>query len=187
MGQVVVIEFVTLDGVIDDPDGRGGTAWGGWAFRHGPEAVSGDKFKLGAVLDDGVLVLGRVTWDLFCGIWPDRDDEFSRRMNAVRKLVVSRSLDDTAAGENSDVLRGDLVEEISTLKETGDVVITGSIGVVSALRDHDLIDQYRLLVFPDVVGQGRRLFEPGHPVGLSLESAETVDQAVRLVYNRHSA
>jgi dihydrofolate reductase len=188
MSQVIVIEFVSLDGVIQDPDGSGGAPWGGWAFRHGPEAVAGDKFKLGDVLDTGVMLLGRVTWQLFSRIWPSRDDEFSRKMNAIPKLVASQSLDDVEAWGNSTLLDGDLVEEVSKLRQTRDVVVAGSASVVDALRAHDLIDQYRLLVFPTVLGQGRRLFDqPGQPVGLALVAAESVGQAVRLVYDREPA
>src|SRR3954454_221030 len=105
MSQLIVIEFVTLDGVMEDPDGSGGSEWGGWAFRHGPEAVAGDKFGLGEVLDTGAMLLGRVTWELFARIWPSRDDEFSRKMNAIPKLVVSRSLDHAEGWSNSTLLR----------------------------------------------------------------------------------
>jgi dihydrofolate reductase len=188
MSQVIVIEFVSLDGVIQDPDGSGGAPWGGWAFRHGPEAVAGDKFKLGEVLDTGVMVLGRVTWQLFSRIWPSRDDEFSQKMNAIPKLVASRSLDHVKEWGNSTLLEGDLVAEVSNLKQAQDVVVAGSASIVDALRAHDLIDQYRLLVFPTVLGQGRRLFDqPGQRFGLDLAAAETVGQAVRLVYNREPA
>ncbi|TMR89969.1 dihydrofolate reductase family protein, partial [Nonomuraea basaltis] len=161
---------------------------GGWAFRYGPEAVAGDKFELGEVLDTGAMLLGRVTWQLFSGIWPSRDDEFSRKMNAIPKLVASRSLDHVDGWRNSTLLQGDLVEEVSKRKQSQDVVVAGSAGIVDALRAYDLIDQYRLLVFPIVLGQGRRLFgRPGQPIGLNLVAAEPVGQAVRLVYDRNAA
>lgn len=89
--SVIVIEFITLDGVVSDPDGSGRTPAGGWAFRHGPETVAGDKFRLGSVLDNRVMLLGRTTWQLFSQLWPGRDDPFSARMNAVPKLVATRS------------------------------------------------------------------------------------------------
>ena len=92
MSRVIVIEFVSLDGVMQDPDGSEGSRQGGWAFRYGPEAVAGDKFNMGEVLDTGTLLLGRRTWHLFSKIWPGRDDEFSAKMNAMPKLVASRSL-----------------------------------------------------------------------------------------------
>ncbi len=180
MGKIIVMEFVSLDGVMEDPDGSGGTPWGGWAFRHGPEAVAGDKFKLGPILDTGVMLLGRSTWQLFAKIWPGRDDEFSRKMNAIPKVVASRSLDRVDDWANSTLLQGDLAEEVTKLRETRDVVITGSASVVDELRKHGLIDEYRLMVFPTVLGQGRRLFD--EPVELDLVSAETSGQGVRLVY-----
>jgi dihydrofolate reductase len=185
MGQLIVIEFVSLDGVVEDPDGAEGTPWGGWAFRYGPEAVAGDKFTLGEILDTGVMLLGRGTWQRFSRIWPTRDDEFSTKMNAIPKLVASRTLDSVEGWSNSALLRGDLLEEVAERKKRQDIVVAGSTTVVDALRAHDLIDQYRLLVFPTVLGQGRRLFgRPGRPAGLSLESAERVGQAVRLIYLR---
>ena len=93
MSRVIVIEFLSLDGVMHDPDGSDGSPQGGWAFRYGQEAVAGDKFGLGEVLDTGAMLLGRRTWELFAKIWPGRDDPFSAKMNAMPKLVVSRSLE----------------------------------------------------------------------------------------------
>ena len=91
MSRVIVIEFVSLDGVTQDPDGSDGTRQGGWAFRFGPEAVAGDKFHLGEVLDTGVMLLGRRTWELFAKIWPDRDNDFAAKMNAIPHHVAGRS------------------------------------------------------------------------------------------------
>src|SRR5258707_6277621 len=106
--SVIVIQFITLDGIVSDPDGSGGTPAGGWAFRHGPATVAGDKFRLGATLDEGVMLLGRATWEQFARIWPTRSDEFSLRMNAVPKLVASRTAPDVSAWANSTLLDGDL-------------------------------------------------------------------------------
>jgi hypothetical protein len=92
MGRVIVIEFVSIDGVMEDPDGRGGFDRGGWAFRYGPEAVAGDKFKLGELFDTGALLFGRQTWQQFSRLRPSRDDAFSTKMNTVPKLVASRTL-----------------------------------------------------------------------------------------------
>jgi len=178
MGKVIVIQFVSLDGVVEDPDGSGGTPWGGWAFRHGPAAVAGDKFALGEVLDNGVMLLGRTTWELFAKIWPGRDDEFARRMNAVPKLVASRSRTEVDDWANSSLLVGDLREEVAKLER--DIVVAGSVRVVDQLAD--LVDEYRLLVFPSVLGQGRRLFE--RPASLDLVSAERTGHTVRLCYGR---
>lgn len=179
--SVIVIEFTTLDGVITDPDGSGGTPDGGWAFRHGPEAVSGDKFRLGATLDDGVLLLGRTTWQLFSRLWPGRDDPFSARMNVAPKLVASRTLTDVSAWQNSQLISGDVLEAVK--HEERDVVITGSVGLVHALAAAGLVDEYRLLTFPDVLGRGDRLFPDGAPSArLECVSAERVGAAILSCY-----
>ena len=109
---VIVIEFITLDGIVSDPDGSDGTPAGGWAFRHGPGTVAGDKFRLGSTLDDGVMLLGRRTWQLFSRLWPPRDDPFSARMNAVPKLVATRTLTDTSPWANSRVIDEDLIDAV---------------------------------------------------------------------------
>ncbi|GAA4602585.1 dihydrofolate reductase family protein [Actinoallomurus liliacearum] len=180
---VIVIEFITLDGIVSDPDGSAGTPAGGWAFRHGPETVAGDKFRLGGTLDEGVMVLGRSTWQLFSRLWPGRDDPFSTRMNAVPKLVASRSLTDTSAWANSTVIDGDLVNAVK--REQRDVIITGSLSVVHALMAEDLIDEYRLLTFPTVLRTGERLFPAGgSPAFLECLSAEPAGAAVLTRYGR---
>jgi dihydrofolate reductase len=189
MGRVMFIGFVTLDGVVQDPDGEDGSERGGWAFRYGPEAVAGDKFEVGEIMGTGTLLLGRVTWEKFSELWPTRDDEFSTRMNRMSKLVASRSLESVDAWENSELLEGDLVPEVTRRKAAQNIIVTGSGSVVRLLQDHDLIDEYRLLVFPTVVGEGRRLFDhPSQSINLRLEKAEQVGAALRLVYtcNTHS-
>ena len=181
--SVIVIEFITLDGIVSDPDGSDGTPAGGWAFRHGPEMVAGDKFQLGSVLDNGVLLLGRSTWQLFSRLWPGRDSPFAARMNAVPKLVASRTLSDTSAFANSQVIDGDLVETVK--REPRDVIITGSLSVVHTLMAGDLIDEYRLLIFPTVLGTGERLFPAGSPpTYLESLSAEQTGAAVLTRYAR---
>ena len=183
--RVIVIEFVSLDGVMHDPDGSEGSRQGGWAFRYGPEAVAGDKFGLGEVLDTGTMLLGRRTWQLFATIWPGRDDEFSAKMNAMPKLVVSRSLQQASGWQNSTVLHGDLAAEVQKRRQAHDIIVTGSASVVRTLIAHDLVGEYRLLVFPLVLGAGTRLFPDGTPpVNLTLVSAQTAGPAVRLIYTR---
>ncbi|WP_367325709.1 dihydrofolate reductase family protein [Streptomyces sp. HUAS ZL42] len=180
---VIVIEFITLDGIVSDPDGSAGTPLGGWAFRYGPEAVAGDKFRLGRTLDEGVLLLGRATWQLFARLWPGRDDPFAQRMNTVPKLVASRTLADadTAAWANSRVLTCDVVDTVK--REARDVVITGSLSLVHRLAAEDLIDEYRLLAFPTVLGTGRRLF-PARGPQVELECL-AAQQAGAAVLTRH--
>ena len=184
MSRVIVIEFVSLDGVMQDPDGSEGSRQGGWAFRYGPEAVAGDKFGLGEVLDTGTMLLGRRTWQLFSKIWPDRDDEFSAKMNAMPKLVVSRSMERATEWQNSTVLEGDVVAAVRERKRVCDIMVTGSASVVRTLMAHDLVDEYRLIVFPIVLGAGTRLFPDGTPIDLNLVSAQTAGPAVRLIYTR---
>ncbi|MGD0066221.1 MAG: dihydrofolate reductase family protein [Streptosporangiaceae bacterium] len=181
--SVIVIEFVTLDGIVSDPDGSDGTPAGGWAFRHGPGTVAGDKFGLGRTLDEGVLLLGRSTWQLFSRLWPGRDDPFSARMNAAPKLVASRTLTDTSAWTNSRVIDGDLRQAVK--REQRDVIVIGSLSVVHTLMAGDLIDEYRLLTFPTILGTGERLFRAGGPPAyLECLSAEQAGAAVLTRYAR---
>jgi dihydrofolate reductase len=183
--SVIVIEFITLDGVVGDPDGSAGTPHGGWAFRHGPETVAGDKFRLGRTLDDGVLLLGRTTWQLFSRLWPGRTDPFALRMNAVAKLVASRTLTDadTSAWAHSEIMAGDLVDAVE--REQRDVVVAGSLSVVRRLMAADLVDEYRLLTFPTVLGSGPRLFSvDGHHAELECVMAHQVGAAVLTCHRR---
>jgi dihydrofolate reductase len=181
--SIIVIEFLTLDGIVSDPDGSGGTPAGGWAFRHGSQQIAGDKFRLGSTLDNGVLVLGRTTWELFSKLWPGRDDPFAIRMNAVPKLVATRTLADTSAWANSQVIDGEIVDSVR--REQRDVIVAGSLSVVHALMAADLVDEYRLLTFPTVIGTGERLFQAGGPPAyLECLSAEQTGAAVLTKYAR---
>ncbi|MFJ9542872.1 dihydrofolate reductase family protein [Streptomyces sp. NPDC101225] len=181
--SVIVIAFTTLDGIVSDPDGRAGTPGGGWMFRQGPEAVAGDKFRLGATLDEGILLLGRTTWEQFSRLWPGREDAFAARMNAAAKLVATRTRTDVSAWANSRVVDGDLVDAVG--QERRDVIVTGSLSVVRALMAEDLVDEYRLITFPTVVGTGDRLFPgSGTPVDLECVSAEQTGRTVFTCYRR---
>jgi dihydrofolate reductase len=183
IGNVIVIELVTLDGVVEDPDGSAATPGGGWAFRHGPEPVAGDKFELGSALDTGVMLLGRTTWELFATIWPGRTDEFATRLNTIPKLVASRSLGDAGKWQNSAVIEGDLIPTVRRHAATRDVIVTGSISVAHTLAEHGLVDEYRLMVFPTVLGSGRRLFTD-RPTELRLDTVERKGSAALMYYRR---
>lgn len=185
MHRTIVISFATLDGIIEDPDGSGGTANGGWAFRHGPEHVAGDKFKLGPILYTGILLLGRKTWEIFSHIWPGRADGFSAAMNQIPKLVATRTVTDVSAWSNSEILDDDLFSAVERHKGQRDVIVAASTSLVRALAEHDLVDEYRILVFPTVLGSGTRLFPEGSPPAqLDLVTAETTGPAVLLRYSR---
>jgi dihydrofolate reductase len=173
---------------MQDPDGREGSARGGWAFRYGREAVDGDKFRLGEALDTGAFLLGRRTWQMFAKIWPSRDDPFSAKMNAMPKLVVSRSLKHADEWQNSTVLQGDLVAEVRERKQAQEIVVVGSASVVHTLMANDLVDDYRLLVFPLLLGEGTRLFpEDTGQANLALVSVQTSGPAVLLIYERQGS
>ncbi len=161
MGKVVVTEFVTLDGVIESPGGGEGFAHDGWSFKfnRGDEA---DKFKSDELMAADAQLLGRVTYQGFARAWPSMGgNEFGDRMNNMPKYVVSNTLSDAdATWTNSTVIRGDAASQIARLKEQlgRDILVAGSAKLVQFLADHDLVDEYRLMVFPVVLGTGKRLF-----------------------------
>ncbi|WP_030439158.1 dihydrofolate reductase family protein [Actinoplanes subtropicus] len=181
--SVIYLAFTTLDGIVSDPDGREGTPAGGWMFQFGPEAVTGDKFRLGPLFDTGVMLLGRTTWEAFGRLWPTRDDDFSRRMNAIPKLVASRTLTDASAWANSTLVEGDVLDTVR--RETRDVIVTGSLSLARLLMANDLIDEYRLTTFPLVLGAGKHLFPPSEkPITLKPMEIEQVGPAVYARYRR---
>ncbi|MFC0546186.1 dihydrofolate reductase family protein [Kutzneria chonburiensis] len=186
MQKVIVAQFVSLDGVTDDPDGSAGTPNGGWAFRYGPGPVAGDKFALGALLRTGVNLLGRTTWELFAGLFASREDDFSRALTAMDKIVATRSGVDVGRWANSTALETDLVSTVRDRVRHQDVVVTGSGCVVDQLIAQDLVDEFRLLVFPTVLGKGRRIFDAASaPLDLTLVSSEDAGSGVlRQVYTR---
>jgi dihydrofolate reductase len=160
MGKLVVSEFVTVDGVMEDPGGSEKTAGGGWAFRFG-RGPEGDQFKLDEVTSAEALLLGRKTYEGFAAAWPSRTDElgFADKMNSMRKYVVSSTLRDPE-WKNTSVLSGDVVEDVTRLKKEvpGEVLVNGSCQLVHLLIENNLVDELRLMVFPVVLGTGRRLF-----------------------------
>lgn len=186
MGKVVVTEFISLDGVIEDPGGAEGTAFGGWTFRF--PAEDGQRFKLDELAAADVQLLGRVTYEGFAAAWPAMEHttgEFGVRMNALPKVVVSTTLTDPA-WRNSTVSRGPLPEVVARLKQAyaGDILVAGSATLVAGLREHDLVDEYRLMVHPVVLGQGKRLFDGGAPTDLTLVETRRVGPDVQLTIYR---
>lgn len=187
MARLVVSEFVTLDGVAEDPGGAEGFDRGGWAFRfeRGPE---GDRFKLDELLASDVLLLGRRTYEGFAAAWPGRTDDagFADKMNGMRKVVVSSTLE-TLEWSGSTLLRGDVAAGVARLKEEsdGDVLVAGSLGLVATLVEHGLVDELRLMVFPILLGAGRRLFADGTPTSsFELVEAGTAAEVATLVLRR---
>jgi dihydrofolate reductase len=159
MGRIVVTEFVTVDGVFEDPGGAESFERGGWAFQFA-RGDEGDKFKLDETMATDALLLGRVTYEGFASAWPSREGEFADKFNTMPKHVVSTTLE-SPSWENTTVISGDLEEEVGRLRDSyeGDVVVHGSGQLVRALVERGLVDEYRLMVFPVVLGEGKRLFE----------------------------
>jgi dihydrofolate reductase len=158
MGRIVVTEFVSLDGVIEDPGGSENFKHGAWSFEI-DRGEEGNKFKLDETMASDALLLGRVTYEGFAEAWPTRDGEFADRFNSMPKYVVSSTLRDPD-WTNSTVLTGDLAEEVAKLKERHerDIVVHGSAQLVQGLLERDLVDELRLMVYPVVLGDGKRLF-----------------------------
>jgi dihydrofolate reductase len=181
--KIIVAEFTTLDGVIEDPDGTWGAPRGGWAMKQGPQVFAGDKFRLGPIMERGALLFGRGTWRAFADRWPQRTGEFADAMNAARKYVASTTLTDALAWENSVLLEGDLPAAVERAREHGDIAVIGSPGLAHQLAAAGLVDEYRLLVLPTVVGGGVRLFADGQEADLRLISSEVVDAGVLLRYD----
>jgi dihydrofolate reductase len=158
MGRIVVTEFISLDGVVEDPGGAEDFKYGGWSFEFS-RGDEGDKFKLDEALNADALLLGRVTYQGFADAWPQRDGEFADKFNSMPKYVVSSTLREPE-WNNSTVLAGDLGQAVDELrrKHDGDIVVHGSAQLVQELLERDLVDELRLMVFPTVLGSGRRLF-----------------------------
>jgi dihydrofolate reductase len=177
MGRIVVSEFISLDGVIEDPGGAEGFRHGGWtfAFDTGDE---GNKFKLDETLGAEALLLGRVTYDGFAAAWPTMEGtgEFGEKMNGMPKYVVSSTLRDPE-WNNSTVLGGDVGDAVAKLKQDvdGTILVAGSAQLAQALVERDLVDEIRLMVFPVVLGTGKRLFgETSDKKPLRLAESRTV-------------
>jgi dihydrofolate reductase len=182
-GRLVVTEYVSLDGVIEDPVGMEGTGLGDWTgpFKRGPE---GDKFKHEELFACDAVLLGRRTYEGFAAVWPTVKDEtgFAQRMNSLPKFVASKTIK-TADWSNSTVLRGSVAEEVTRLKDqtARDILVYGSAAVVHALMPHGLVDQFRLMVYPTILGHGKRLFPDGIKAALRLVECKRLGSGIVLL------
>ena len=183
MGKLVVSQFVTVDGVMEDPGGAESFERGGWAFQfdRGPE---GDKFKVDEVMAADALLLGRITYEGFAAAWPEREGEFADKFNTMPKYVVSATIGEPA-WNNSTVISGDVAGEVAKVKERhdGDILVNGSAQLVRELIDGGLVDEIRLMVFPTLLGAGKRLFVEGDaPANLKLVDAKPAGETQILIY-----
>ena len=183
MGKIVVSQFVSLDGVIEDPGGSEGWDRGGWAFKF-DRGAEGDKFKLDEVMAADALLLGRTTYEGFAEAWPSREGEFADKFNGMPKYVVSTTMGEPE-WNNSTVIRDDVAAEVAKLREQsdGDVLVNGSAQLAATLAENDLVDEYRLMVFPTVLGGGKRLFgDGGKASSLRLVDAKPAADVLILTY-----
>jgi dihydrofolate reductase len=185
MGRIVVTEFISLDGVVEAPGGGEEFRHGGWSFEV-ERGAEGDQFKLDETMGSAALLLGRRTYEGFAAAWPSREGEFADKFNSMPKYVVSSTLKDPE-WTNTTVLAGDLAEEVGRLKreQDGDVVVHGSPQLVQALLERDLVDEVRLMVFPVVLGSGKRLVgETSDKKRLQLADSKTVGDGVAILVYR---
>jgi dihydrofolate reductase len=158
MGTIIISENLSLDGVVQDPAGDEGFRVGGWVglIKDNPQL---NKLALDEALGAEALLLGRRTYEWLAARWPSRDGALAERLNRLPKYVVSSTLEDPA-WNNSKVLKGDVVDEVSKLRQAinGEIIVPGSFQLLRALMEHDLIDELRLKIFPVVLGAGKRLF-----------------------------
>jgi dihydrofolate reductase len=175
MGKLVVTEFVSIDGVFEDPGGAEAYEHGGWTFDY-DRGDDGNGFKLDEVMEAEVQLLGRVTYEGFAAAWPSREGEFAEKLNGDPKYVVSTTLKDPA-WQNTTVIDDDVVSEVSRLRDETDgvILVAGSGTLVRTLLEADLVDELRLMVFPTILGRGRRLFPDGiDRLRLKLAESRTV-------------
>ncbi|MFL5899524.1 MAG: dihydrofolate reductase family protein [Solirubrobacterales bacterium] len=183
MGKIVVTEFISLDGVIEDPGGAEDYRHGGWTFEI-ERGEEGDKFKMEELMEAEAQLLGRVTYEGFAAAWPKIEDEagFAAKMNRMPKYVVSSTLE-RADWQNSTILSGDVTQSVAGLKGEidGVILIAGSATLVRSLIENDLVDELRLMVFPVLLGEGKRLFPEGESKHrLRLLEAKTVGDGISL-------
>jgi dihydrofolate reductase len=181
MGKIVVSEFVSLDGVMEGPGGGENFEHAGWTFEI--ERGDGERFKVEETRDSEALLLGRVTYEGFAAAWPTMQGEFADKFNGMPKYVVSSTLSEPQ-WKNTTVLRGDVVEEVSKLKDRteGEIVVHGSARLVQTLLDRELVDELRLMLFPVVLGSGKRLFGSTHGKRrMRLTDSKTVGDGVAIL------
>ena len=183
MGKVVVTEFVSLDGVMEDPGGAESYRHGGWTFEF-DRGAEGDAFKLDETRNSDALLLGRVTYKGFADAWPSREGEFADLFNSMPKYVVSSTLTNPEWTNSTVVEPGDLVQAVTKLRDEadGDVVVHGSAQLAQELIANDLVDELRVMVFPVVLGSGKRLFgDPGEKKTLRLVDSKVVGDGVAIL------
>jgi dihydrofolate reductase len=188
MARIVITEFVSLDGVMEDPGGSEGSKLGPWTFQF-DRGEEGDRFKVDELNASDAMLLGRVTYQGFAKAWPSRSgDLFSDKMNSMRKYVISSTLPGAeATWNNTEVLRGDLADEVAKLKALpgGDVIVPGSATLAQSLVRAGLVDELHLMLFPIILGTGKRLFgETALPAKLELTSSETLPSGILLLTYR---
>ena len=161
MGKLVVTEFVSIDGVFEDPGGAEDYEHGGWTFEY-DRGDDGNEFKLSELQEAEAQLLGRVTYEGFAAAWPTREGVFADKLNSDPKYVVSTTLEHPE-WQNTTVIAGNVADEISKLKAEipGTILVAGSGTLVRALLEADLVDELRLMVFPTILGRGNRLFPDG--------------------------
>jgi dihydrofolate reductase len=187
MGKIVATEFISLDGVIEDPGGSEDFVHGGWTFEI-DRGEEGDKFKLDELVEAEAQLLGRVTYEGFAAAWPEREGDadmggFAKKMNSMPKYVYSTTLE-SADWQNTTVLSGDFAADIARVKDKVDgvILVAGSAALVQGLIANDLLDELRLMVFPVTLGGGKRLFaDDGRKVPLSLTDARTIGVGIQLL------
>jgi dihydrofolate reductase len=186
MGRIVVTEFISLDGVVEAPGGED-FKYPGWSFAF-DRGEDGNKFKLDEALEAEALLIGRRTYESFAGAWPGREGPFADKFNSMPKYLVSSTLTDPE-WNNTSVITGDVVEEVSKLTEQvdGDIQVPGSIQLVRELIENDLVDEIHLMTFPVILGTGKRLFgETTDKTTWKLAEARTVGEGIPVTIFRRA-
>jgi dihydrofolate reductase len=189
VGKLVVSEFISVDGIVEDPGGAEGTTQGGWSFRH--PAPESEAYKFDELMASDVLLLGRVTYEAFAAAWPAMEEttgEFGKRMNSMPKAVASTTLTHST-WRNTTIMSDHVPAQVAKLKEQHDgyILVAGSPTPVGTLREHGLVDEYRLMIHPVVLGEGKRLFRDGSvPADLELADVRKVGPDVVVLSYRAS-